>query len=75
MKNFTQTVHTNFKQNYDHFLEQHPIDYRHLPEIRKSCILNAYSEYVEHENNLIKLVNFLIDKGADPRSIVSEPKV
>lgn len=35
----------------------------------------AYQEYIQHETNLLKLVNFLIDKGADPRSIVSEPKV
>lgn len=31
LKNFTQTVHSNFKQNYLNALEKYPIDERHLP--------------------------------------------
>lgn len=39
MKNFTQTVHANFKQNYLAALEKYSIDDRHLPHIRKNCIM------------------------------------
>lgn len=48
MKNYTQSVHANFRASYGGFLEGYPIEQRHLPEVRRACIMNAFQEYIEH---------------------------
>lgn len=75
MKNFTQTVHSNFRRNYVSFLNEHPEAERESEKVQEACIQKAFGEYVEHETSLLKLVGFLVENGADPRSMVCEPRV
>ena len=48
IKNFTQTVHSNFRKNYIAFMDEIPQDQRETPAAKKACIQKAYEQYVEH---------------------------
>ena len=37
--------------------------------------MKAFKEYVDHENAFIDLVNYLVEIGADPKTIVVSPKM
>lgn len=43
--------------------------------VNKSSVLKAFQDYIEHEEYLIKTINFLVEIGADPRFVVSQPKM
>jgi len=38
-------------------------------------VLQAFDDYLKHEDCLVKIVNYLVDMGSDPKFIVLEPKM
>lgn len=37
--------------------------------------MKAFQEYLKHEDYLIKVINYLVENGSDPKFVVSEPKM
>lgn len=85
VKKYTQSIHETFIKYYNIFQRQnlYPLNHQKWKEngndpaqlTRNSAFVYAFLEFLEYEDLLINVINFLIDMGSDPNAIVLEPRL
>lgn len=77
IKKFTETVHQNFRNGFVQHRDSLTASEKggKPEEIERKAVLKAFEDYLKHEEYLIKIINYLVDMGSDPKFIVSEPKM
>lgn len=68
VKKFTECAHSNLKNAYWKAKEEEG-------KSDKEAVLEAFAEYLKHEECLIKTVGLLVEMGSDPKFSVSEPRM